>query len=72
MTGLGHVGIIGDDLMKMRDFYTRVIGLTITDEDPECGSCFLSAAPEHEQHELNLGQARGPDHSDGARPRTQS
>jgi len=57
--------------MKMRDFYTRVIGLTITDEDPERGSCFLSAAPEHEHHELNLGQSRGPDHPDGARPRTQ-
>ena len=69
--GLGHVGIICDDLMKMRDFYTRVIGLTVTDEDPERGSCFLSAAPEFEHHELNLGQARGPDHPDGARPRTQ-
>jgi catechol 2,3-dioxygenase-like lactoylglutathione lyase family enzyme len=33
--GLGHVGIVCDDLMKMRDFYTRIIGLTITDEDPE-------------------------------------
>ena len=71
VTGLGHVGIICDDFMKMRDFYTRVIGLTITDEDPERGSCFLSAAPEFEHHELNLGQARGPDHPDGARPRTQ-
>jgi catechol-2,3-dioxygenase len=69
--GLGHVGIICDDLMKMRDFYTRVIGLTITDEDPQRGSCFLSANPEYEHHELNLGQARGPDHPDGARPRTQ-
>src|SRR5262252_10821916 len=63
--GLGHVGIICDDFMKMRDFYTRVLGLTITDEDPERGSCFLSADPENEHHELNLGQAR-PD-----RPRTQ-
>ena len=69
--GLGHVGIICDDFMKMRDFYTRVIGLTITDEDPERGSCFLSADPEHEHHELNLGQSRGPDHPDGARPKTQ-
>ena len=69
--GLGHVGIICDDFMKMRDFYTRVIGLTITDEDPARGSCFLSANPEYEHHELNLGQARGPDHPDGARPRTQ-
>ncbi len=69
--GLGHVGIICDDFMKMRDFYTRVIGLTVTDEDPERGSCFLSADPEHEHHELNLGQSRGPDHPDGARLKTQ-
>ena len=71
ISGLGHVGIICDDFMKMRDFYTRVIGLTITDEDPERGSCFLSADPEHEHHELNLGQSRGPDHPDGARLKTQ-
>ena len=51
ISGLGHVGIICDDFMKMRDFYTRVIGLTVTDEDPERGSCFLSADPEHEHHE---------------------
>jgi catechol-2,3-dioxygenase len=65
ITNLGHVGIICDDFLKMRDFYTRVLGLTVTDEDPDRGSCFLSADPENEHHELNLGQAR-PD-----RPRTQ-
>ena len=32
---LGHVGIYAEDLMKMRDFYTRVLGLTISDEDLE-------------------------------------
>ena len=71
VTGLGHVGIICDDFLKMRDFYTRVIGLTVTDEDPDRGSCFLSADPGNEHHELNLGEARGPDHPMGARPRTQ-
>ena len=69
---LGHVGIICDDFLKMRDFYTRVLGLTVTDESPERGSCFLSADPENEHHELNLGQARGPVHPDGARPATQN
>ncbi len=64
ISNLGHVGIICDDFLKMRDFYTRVLGLTVTDEDPDRGSCFLSADPENEHHELNLGQAR-PD-----RPRT--
>ena len=71
VTSLGHVGIVCDDLMKMRDFYTRVIGLTITDEDPERGGCFLSADPENEHHELALGRSRGPDHPDGPRPKTQ-
>ena len=46
VTGLGHLGIICDDFLKMRDFYTRVMGLTVTDEDPDRGSCFLSAHPE--------------------------
>ena len=45
VTGLGHVGIICDDFLKMRDFYTRVIGLTVTDEDPDRGSCFPERGP---------------------------
>jgi len=65
VTKLGHVGIVCDDFMKMRDFYTRVIGLTITDEDPQRGSCFLSADPGNEHHELALGQ------SNESRPKTQ-
>jgi catechol 2,3-dioxygenase-like lactoylglutathione lyase family enzyme len=32
-----------DDLEKMRDFYERVIGLTVTDEDDEQGIVFFSA-----------------------------
>ncbi|MBM3941864.1 MAG: glyoxalase [SAR202 cluster bacterium] len=66
VTKLGHVGIICNDFLKMRDFYTRVIGLTITDEDPDRGSCFLSADPENEHHELALGRANGAE-----RPKTQ-
>ena len=60
VTGLGHVGLFCDDLPKMRDFYARVIGLTISDEDLERGICFLSAAPEAEHHELALVQAKEP------------
>ncbi|MCH8279293.1 MAG: VOC family protein [Chloroflexi bacterium] len=71
VTNLGHVGIICDDFLKMRDFYTRVMGLTVTDESPERSSCFLSADPENEHHELALGQSRGADHPDGPRPKTQ-
>ena len=71
VTSLGHVGIIWDDFLTVRDCYTRVIGRTIADEAPDRGSCFLSADPEHEHHELALGQSRGPDHPDGPRPKTQ-
>ena len=60
ITRLGHVGLFCNDLMKMRDFYSRVIGLTITDEDLERGICFLSADPEAEHHELALARAKDP------------
>ena len=46
------MGIIRDDLMKMRDFYTRVMGLTVPDENPERGICFLSADPENNVGEV--------------------
>ena len=60
ITGLGHVGLFCNDLLKMRDFYSRVMGLQITDEDLERGICFLSAAPEAEHHELALARAKDP------------
>src|SRR5881296_1974730 len=60
ITGLGHVGLFCHDLRTMRDFYARVLGLTISDENLERGICFLSAAPEAEHHELALVQAREP------------
>ena len=57
--GLGHVGIYADDLMKQRDFYTRVLGLQITDEDLErLGMVFMSANPEDEHHEFVLMKGR--------------
>lgn len=71
VTSLGHVGIVCDDFLNMRDFYTRVMGLTVTDESPERSSCFLSGDPETEHHQLALGQTRGPDEPGGARPKTQ-
>ena len=44
ITGLGHVGIYADNLMKPRDFYTRGMGLTIADEDLEDrGDVFVKA-----------------------------
>ena len=58
ITGLGHVGLYCNDLGAMRDFYARVLGLTIADEDLERGICFLSASPDTEHHELALVRAR--------------
>ena len=63
--GLGHVGIHTEDLMKMRDFYTRVMGLQIADENLDRGIVFLSANPEYEHHEFVL--ARGRDVPQGAK-----
>jgi len=60
ITGLGHVGLYCEDLEKMRDFYARVLGLTISDENLERGICFLSAAPDAEHHELALARAKEP------------
>ena len=58
-SGLGHVGIYTQDIMKMRDFYTRVIGLKVADEDLDGrGMCFLSADPIAEHHEFVLMKGR--------------
>jgi hypothetical protein len=46
-----------DDLEKMGDFYSRFLGLTITDEDLDRGICFLSANPQAEHHELALADS---------------
>ena len=56
---LGHVGIYAEDLMKQRDFYTRVLGLTISDEDlEERGMPFLTADKDREHHEFVLMKGR--------------
>ena len=57
--GLGHVGVYAKDLMNMRDFYTRIVGLKIADEDLEGrGMVFLSSNPEYEHHEFVLMKGR--------------
>jgi catechol 2,3-dioxygenase-like lactoylglutathione lyase family enzyme len=58
ITGLGHTGFWVNDLDTMRDFYTRVLGLTVTDEDEERGIVFLSSRPEEEHHEFVLQRGR--------------
>jgi catechol 2,3-dioxygenase-like lactoylglutathione lyase family enzyme len=58
ITGLGHTGFWVEDLDKMRDFYTRVLGLTVTDQDEEHGIVFMSARPDDEHHEFVLARGR--------------
>ncbi len=58
IAGLGHTGFWVTDLATMRDFYERVLGLTVTDEDAELGIVFLSSHPDLEHHELVLQQGR--------------
>jgi catechol 2,3-dioxygenase-like lactoylglutathione lyase family enzyme len=58
ITGLGHTGFWVDDLDTMRDFYARVLGLTVTDEDPDQGIVFFSARPDLEHHEFVLQRGR--------------
>jgi catechol 2,3-dioxygenase-like lactoylglutathione lyase family enzyme len=55
---LGHTGLWVYDLPKMRDFYERVLGLTVTDQDADHGIVFLSARPEEEHHEFVLQTGR--------------
>ena len=59
VSGLGHVGIHVNDLMGQRDFYSRVMGLKIADEDLENrGMVFFSANPDEEHHEFVIVQGR--------------
>jgi catechol-2,3-dioxygenase len=55
---LGHAGLHVHDLVGQRDFYTRVLGLTVTDQDLDRNLVFLSSRPEVEHHELALTTGR--------------
>ena len=55
---LGHVGIHCQDIEAQKAFFRDVLGLTVTDEDPDAGFVFLSAQPEIEHHELVLLRGR--------------
>lgn len=55
---LGHVGIHVRDLEKQKSFYRDILGLTVTDEDPEIGMVFMSSRPDEEHHELLLCRGR--------------
>jgi catechol 2,3-dioxygenase-like lactoylglutathione lyase family enzyme len=55
---LGHVGIYCTDVQKSKDFYTRILGLKVTDEEPNGRIIFLSARPDDEHHEVALCPGR--------------
>ncbi|MGH3387762.1 MAG: VOC family protein, partial [Actinomadura sp.] len=55
---LGHVGIHCRDIAEQLDFYTRVLGLTVTDHSESLGIWFLSARPDTEHHEVLLATGR--------------
>jgi catechol-2,3-dioxygenase len=55
---LGHTGVWVTDLRLMEDFYTRLLGLKVTDRDDELGIVFLSSRPEIEHHEFVLQRGR--------------
>lgn len=55
---LGHVGLHVQDLEKQKAFYRDILGLTVSDEDPELGMVFMSARPDVEHHELLLCRGR--------------
>ncbi|MGO9451731.1 MAG: VOC family protein [Candidatus Binataceae bacterium] len=55
---LGHVGLHLQDLVKQKSFYRDILGLTVSDEDPEMGMVFMSSRPDEEHHELLLCRGR--------------
>jgi catechol-2,3-dioxygenase len=66
-----HIGFFARDLAKMTDFYTRVLGFTVTDRGdlamPGGGSInmtFLSRDPE-DHHQIALIDGRRPEQSAG-------
>ncbi|MDE2899628.1 MAG: VOC family protein [Chloroflexota bacterium] len=58
VTSLGHIGLYCYNYPKMLDFYTRVLGFTVTDRMPDREACFLSARPAEEHHEILLTAGR--------------
>jgi len=56
---LGHVGIWAKDFEKVRDFYSQVVGLGISDQTPD--ACFMSSDKQREHHEFVVFRATRPE-----------
>ena len=52
---LGHVGIWAKDFEKLRDFYSKTLGLHISDQSPN--AAFMTSDPAREHHELVVFRA---------------
>jgi catechol 2,3-dioxygenase-like lactoylglutathione lyase family enzyme len=55
---LAHVGIHVEDHDRAVAFYRDVLGLQVTDSEPELGMTFLSSRPDVEHHELLIAGGR--------------
>lgn len=52
LTRIGHVLIAVHDLARAKDFYTRVLGFEVLEEDPDHGGVFLTIG--EETHVIDL------------------
>ncbi|WP_067670914.1 VOC family protein [Nocardia miyunensis] len=57
ISGLGHVGLYVHDMPAMLEFYTEVLGLTVTDCDHDAGVSYLSPRPKEKHTELAFIQS---------------
>ena len=57
---LSHVGLYVNDLAKMKDFYTRVLGFVVSDAAPDGRITFLSRNPS-DHHQVVLVPGRKTD-----------
>ena len=59
VTSLGHVGLYVRDIERSKAFYRDILGLEISDENPQTGSTFMTAKGRlKEHHELLLVPGR--------------
>jgi len=56
---LGHVGIWAQDFEGMRDFYSKIVGLTISDQS--ANAAFMTSDPAREHHELVVFRSQNPE-----------
>lgn len=61
ITSIGHVGLYCKDVARQADFYQRVLGFHITDQDAARGFYFFSSQPAAEHHMLLLRPGRTDD-----------